>query len=217
MNCAEFQKALPYIMESGGDAEEEKHLRSCPVCSDLVADLRYIADTAKMLLPMEDPGSRVWHRIEAALQQEGLARRPSEPRLAALSSRPQASGWWPAAARVAAVAAAVVLVVGLFLFADRDAGRDTAITQPSPAERESVGENAVRAAMDSSDQELLAQLSPSARDSYEQNLKAVNAYIQQAESTVREAPENDVARAYLMQAYEQKSMLYEMAISRSLQ
>jgi hypothetical protein len=74
MTCAEFQKVLPGIIDGGGSEEEQQHLESCPVCSDLVADLRYIAECAKLLVPMEDPSPRVWHGIEKGLEQEGLAR-----------------------------------------------------------------------------------------------------------------------------------------------
>ncbi len=55
MTCAEFQKVLAYIIDGGGSAEEQQHLATCHVCSDLVADLRYIAEAAKLLVPMEDP------------------------------------------------------------------------------------------------------------------------------------------------------------------
>ena len=44
MTCAEFQKVLPYFIDGGGTEEEQQHLATCPVCSDLVADLRYIAE-----------------------------------------------------------------------------------------------------------------------------------------------------------------------------
>jgi hypothetical protein len=74
MTCAEFQKALPYIIDGGGSEEEQQHLESCHVCSDLVADLRYIAECAKLLVPMEDPSPRVWNSIEKSLEREGLAR-----------------------------------------------------------------------------------------------------------------------------------------------
>jgi len=74
MTCAELQKALPYIIDGGGSPEEEEHLRTCPVCSDLVADLRYIADVAKLLVPMEDPHPRVWQGIEKSLDREKLAK-----------------------------------------------------------------------------------------------------------------------------------------------
>ncbi len=72
MNCAEFQKVLPYIIESGGNAEEEEHLRTCQVCSDLVRDLRYIADQAKLLVPMEDPSPKVWEGIRGTLERGGF-------------------------------------------------------------------------------------------------------------------------------------------------
>jgi len=74
MNCAEFQKVLPYIIETGGNAEEEAHLSACPVCSDLVQDLRYIAEQAKLLLPMHDPSPQVWDNIQGSLEREGLVK-----------------------------------------------------------------------------------------------------------------------------------------------
>src|ERR1700739_4559954 len=74
MNCAEFQKVLPEIIEGGGNPQEEAHLKECAVCSDLVQDLRYIAEAAKLLLPMQDPSPRVWTGISSALQREGMVR-----------------------------------------------------------------------------------------------------------------------------------------------
>ena len=74
MTCAEFQDVLPYIFESGGDANEMEHLKTCPVCSDLVQDLRYIADQAKLLLPLRDPSPQVWDKIQDSLAREGLIR-----------------------------------------------------------------------------------------------------------------------------------------------
>lgn len=75
MTCAEFQKVLPYIIETGGAPKQEEHLRSCKVCADLVADLRYIADQAKLLVPMEEPSPKVWEGIRTSLDQEGTGRR----------------------------------------------------------------------------------------------------------------------------------------------
>jgi hypothetical protein len=93
MTCAEFQRVLPYIVETGGDAEQEAHLKSCHVCSDLVADLRYIADAAKLLVPMEDPSPRVWEDIERTLQKEGLVR-PAGPGRRLLGLRRLSSVPW---------------------------------------------------------------------------------------------------------------------------
>ena len=79
MTCAEFQRVLPYIIESGGSPDEEEHLRECRVCSDLVSDLKYIAEQAKLLVPMEDPPRRVWDGIQKTLERDGVAG-PTGPR-----------------------------------------------------------------------------------------------------------------------------------------
>ena len=72
MNCAEFQSDLPLIIDSGGSPAHDQHLRDCDVCRDLVNDLRYIADQAKLLVTMEEPSPRVWNGIEEKLKLEGL-------------------------------------------------------------------------------------------------------------------------------------------------
>jgi hypothetical protein len=74
MTCAEFQKALPYIIDGDATEEQLQHLASCDVCSDLVADLKYIAECAKLLVPMEDPNPRVWDGIEKSLERENLTK-----------------------------------------------------------------------------------------------------------------------------------------------
>ncbi len=79
MNCQQFQELLPYIIESGGKGDDESHLETCPSCASLVQDLRYIAEQAKLLLPMHDPNPRVWNNIEQSLQREGLLRRVECP------------------------------------------------------------------------------------------------------------------------------------------
>src|SRR5579864_5769237 len=79
MDCAEFQRKLPELMESGSSPEESPHLQSCAVCSDLLQDLRYIAEAAKLLVPMEDPSPKVWDGIQNSLRREGLLRPAGGP------------------------------------------------------------------------------------------------------------------------------------------
>ena len=104
MTCAEFQKVLPYIIETGGKAEEERHLRECPVCSDLVQDLRYIVEQAKLLVPMEDPSPRVWEGIKESLEREGMIK-PARARGRLLGPIP-----W-----MAALGAMILVSLGTFL------------------------------------------------------------------------------------------------------
>jgi hypothetical protein len=57
---------------------------------------------------------------------------------------------------------------------------------------------------------------PSMRAEYEANLRSVNAYIRDAEQSAHSDPNDEVAQQYLRNAYEQKAMVYEMALDRSL-
>jgi DNA-binding SARP family transcriptional activator len=52
---------------------------------------------------------------------------------------------------------------------------------------------------------------------YAENLRQVNESIRDAQGLVDEAPNDEDARRSLMDAYQQKSMLFEMAMDRSLQ
>lgn len=200
MTCAEFQKVLPYIIETGGSAEEEQHLRACHVCSDLVQDLRYIAEQAKLLVPMEDPAPQVWQGIRDSLEREGLVKKPARARGRLLG--PQGVLPW-----IAAVAAVVLVVCGIILY--RRGGQAPITTA---AQNSTAGE-------DAQDQQLLiqvAQVHPEMKETYERNLKQVNSSIRESKQAVDNDPSDDDARAALQRAYEQKAMVYDMA-SRSLQ
>jgi len=48
MTCEEFERVLPEL-GSGSSIEQEAHLRLCPACSELVADLNAIAQQARYL------------------------------------------------------------------------------------------------------------------------------------------------------------------------
>jgi anti-sigma factor RsiW len=74
MTCVEFQKVLPNIIDSDRSAEHCVHLQSCPACSDTVADLKYIAERAKLLVSPEAPPARVWRNISRRLERQGSAR-----------------------------------------------------------------------------------------------------------------------------------------------
>src|ERR1044071_348077 len=116
MNCQQFQDVLPYIIESGGKPDEEEHLKTCTACTALVQDLLYIAEQAKLLLPMHDPNPRVWHNIEQSLHREGLLSEGRMPPLGHIMKNPtaqaQTKSWTPlgwALALTATILFAVVL------------------------------------------------------------------------------------------------------------
>jgi hypothetical protein len=204
MNCAEFQRGLPYIIDGNGSAEEEEHLRTCKVCADLVQDLRYIAEQAKLLVPMEEPSPRVWNGISKTLEREGLVK-PAPARRGLLGPQRQSWGW------MIPVAAVLALAVGISIW------RQHSTSQNAAANEASTRPTAI-AAEDGDDQQVLdqlAQVQPALRADFEQNLQNVNAYIRDAKNSLQENPDDNEAKQYLMQAYEQKAMLYEMAARAS--
>jgi hypothetical protein len=68
MNCVELQRSLAEI-EDCSSAAQRAHLKTCPECSALVAELNLIAATAIDLREAEEPSPRVWNSIEIAVRQ----------------------------------------------------------------------------------------------------------------------------------------------------
>jgi hypothetical protein len=71
----------------------------------------------------------------------------------------------------------------------------------------------------SDDRSMLAEVSfstPALRQQYEANLRDVDAYIQDAEASAKQDPNDEETQLSLMNAYQQRSMVYEMAMDRSL-
>lgn len=67
LGCAEFQAILPELIGSGQNVSNHPHLRSCPLCQALLADLETIAEAARQLLPAAEPPDALWEQIESAL------------------------------------------------------------------------------------------------------------------------------------------------------
>src|SRR5262249_11322482 len=73
--------------------------------------------------------------------------------------------------------------------------------------------------MNGDDQQLISQLAqadPDARGIYENSLREVNSYIADAQQAASQDPDDPAAQTLLLEAYQQKEMLYEMATARSL-
>lgn len=67
-DCAQFQERMPDLFGSETDFTKEEHLESCENCAELVRDLNYIAQQAKLLMPIHDPAPAVWDNIRTAMQ-----------------------------------------------------------------------------------------------------------------------------------------------------
>ncbi len=212
MTCAELQQVLPELIEGEREAELQAHLQSCSECAELVSDLRAIAEQGRTLRASEEPAPHVWQFIETQLRREGLIHDPGTERPFLL--RTPTRRWSPAIWFVP-VAAALLLSVAFLLrpkpqstVATRRPVSDTpsAVSTPEPSAD----------ADDSALLEAVQKRSPAMTAAYSDNLRKVNNYISDAQKSLQQNPNDDDAKQYLMQAYEQKTMLYDMALDRAL-
>jgi hypothetical protein len=212
MTCREFERVLPEIIDSARSTEQNEHLLSCPACWELVSDLNSISSQARQLRTEEaEPGARVWNFLEIALRQEGLIREPQPVPTTVMRPRP----WW-GPTWLLPTAAMLLLGFGVFQYAGKPPNRiEPGGTKDAPAGTDLAFDNLAG----KEDQQLLYSVqrqSPAMLASYRASLQNVNAYIRDAEESARANPNDEEAQRILMNAYEQKSMVYEMALDRSL-
>lgn len=210
MTCVELRESL-VIQEDGKSPEQRAHLKLCPDCSALVSDLLVIACTAGDLRSADEPNPRVWKNIETALRREGLIR----PQTTGRSLLPTLHSPWAWARWMVPAAAGLLFVIGIYVRQNstRPAVSDrvtTSAVSAIPSDLQVAGLN---------DDDLLqevSQQSPAMQEQYTDNLRRVNAYIEDAKGVVAANPDDEEARRSLMDAYQEKAMLFELALDRSL-
>jgi hypothetical protein len=149
----------------------------------------------------DEPSPRVWNSIEFALRQEGLIR-PQRALVPSFSAR------WGAARWLVPAAAMLLLALGIYMRREslpNEVGHQASASVANPS--------------DLNDDDLLQEVAdnePAMQTQYAENLRQVNQSIREAQGVVDESPNDVEARRSLMDAYHQKSMLFEMAMSRSL-
>lgn len=208
MTCVELQESLSEI-ENGGSAEQLAHLKSCPECSALVRELVLIASTAADLRSANEPSPRVWNSIEIALREEGLIRPQFGSR-----SRAASHSTWNWLRWLAPVAVVLAMTAGVRLrqheHTPEVASVETPAVYPPEAAASMAGLN---------DDDLLQEIAsqaPALQAQYTENLRRVNEYIHDAQGFVDANPNDEEAHRSLLEAYQQKAMLFELAMDRSL-
>lgn len=272
MTCLEVERILPDAIDCvDEDIEFQAHLKSCPACAALVAELRSIASEARELSESAEPPARVWVRIANQLRAEGIIYEPEtahpRPQLVPAPSR-RWNAWWFAPVAVA------ILAAGSYQLSHKKASPSVSQLAQQPAKQQSSAQPMMAAqqsaqstpnqatsatpsptqqsplhasaAMNSrvqtvqhrilpnrpvqvdapldaegpsnaDDQRFLTEVSeraPSLRATYENELRAVNAEIRETQAYIRRYPADMDARQHLMEAYQQKALLYQMALDR---
>lgn len=216
MTCSEFERVLPECLEGIRTPEQQAHLNSCSACSGLLFDLNAIASQANLLSASDEPSPAVWNALEAQLRSEGIIR--SGPVAVPVRARESVFRRWRAAWLVP-VAAALVIAAGIKLYHPSNAGDNNPVAKQMPTVTAPVvSPKPSVSAVD--DQQLLrtvADRPPAQLARFRADLDQANSFIRDAEQSLRDDPNDAYAQEMLMNAYEQKQMLYELAVDTNSQ
>ena len=208
MTCVELQLSLAEI-EDGSGKEQRAHLETCPTCLALLSELNLIASSARELSEVNEPSPRVWNSIEIVLRKEGLIRPPR-------ADRPHPASFaahWGFARWIVPAAAALLILVGIYVRQHSLASPETMATAPA---QQTLPDAAAAGLNDDELLQEVADKTPATQAQYQDHLRKANEYIQDAKQDVAADPNDEEARRSLIEAYQQKAMLFDMAMDRSL-
>jgi hypothetical protein len=220
ITCREFLSYLEPWMEGERPPDAHAHVRTCSHCSSIINDLEMIHSEARSWSVSEqDAPERVWISLRAQLEQEGLIQETipaSEDRAQAAAPR---TGWFAglfprlprpvlAGAYLAALVAVAFALSGPVNKRVNEARwlKGTQIsTSPLSAQLNFAEQNS---------NSYVTRSNPVVAASLHQNLAIVDNYIALCEKSVSEDPQNEVARDYLFEAYQQKADLLTQLTER---
>ena len=220
ITCREFLNYLEPWMEGERPRDAQAHLRICRHCSSVVSDLELIHTEARGWSATEqDAPERVWTSLRAQLEREGLIRATIPANELAAKARAPLAGWFSgsfprlprpvlAGAYLAALVAAAFALSGPVNKRVNEARwlKGTQIsTSPLSAQLDFAEQNS---------NSYVTRANPAVTASLHQNLALVDKYIALCEKSVNEEPQNEVARDYLYEAYQQKADLLTQMTER---
>jgi hypothetical protein len=220
ITCREFLNYLEPWMEGERPPDAQAHLRTCSHCSGVIKDLELIHTEARSWNALEqDAPERVWTSLRAQLEQEGLIRDAIPADAATAEAAARRSGWFAgrfprlprpvlAGGYLAALVAVAFALSGPVNKRVNEArwlkGTQTS-TSPLSAQLNFAEQNS---------NSYVSRSNPVVAASLHQNLAIVDNYIALCEKSVSEEPQNEVARDYLYEAYQQKADLLTQMTER---
>jgi hypothetical protein len=223
MQCEQFEQILEQQDDGALPKPALAHLGTCKACRALSADFGAIHDMALQLgAEVIAPPERVWVSLRNQLEAEGLIR---GPQAAPASASHAGHGWWAIFQRPAVAG----VFLGLVLAAASTVGYWSNFPQTT-AHYSELAPQQETASVPSADsvfkEEVLTVGSDSipglqrqdtaVTASIRRNLQIVDNFIAICEKSVREQPDNQMAKEYLYGAYQQKAELLATATNRSL-
>jgi hypothetical protein len=222
MQCEQFEQLLEQQDDGAMPKPALAHLETCEACRALSADFGAIHKIALELGAEEiAPPERVWISLRNQLEAERLIH---EPPADTQSASHASLGWWAVFQRPAVAGAFLGLVLAaastvsyMSNFPQTAVHSQLAFqqeTSPVPAADSVFKEEVLTVGSDSIPGLQRQDLAVTA--SIRRNLQIVDNFIAICEKSVREQPDNQMAREYLYGAYQQKAELLATAMNRSM-
>ena len=219
IKCDEFERILEQQDDAVLPQPALAHMQDCEPCRSLATDLSAIREAALELGAEELPvPERVWIALRNQIDAEILQ---AAPRTAPASLK---AGWWAAFQRPALAGAFLSFVLAAAALVGYQSG-SVPMTVHSPlaplADSAPIltAEKEFKEESQAFGKALLPELKlqdTAVTDSFRRNLGVVDHFIAMCENSVREQPDNQMAREYLYGAYEQKAELLATAMNRNV-
>jgi hypothetical protein len=216
VSCSYFRSRFESWLENSGSENDrpgdlDSHARDCRACAALLEDLGALEAAARDLGSVEpEPPQRIWLSLSAQLEREGLIRAGERVTaeahrgwLAGIAAWLRGSAWGIPRPVFAAGYVAVIVVLGFSLSGPIH-------RQVVDYEwREGTNTSDINAHLTLAAQRTVALpvANPVVTASLHDNLAIVDNYIALCEKSVRKDPQNEIARDYLYDAYQQKAYL----------
>jgi hypothetical protein len=212
ITCKDFLDRLESWMEGDVHSDSQAHLRNCPHCRSLVEDLKAICGEASNWRADEiEVPPRIWTYLQSHLEQEGLIR---ENRRAEAAKTTWFGGWFAALPRPALAGAYLTLLIAGAFALSRPMNRQSNEARWLAASQDSTMPLRAQLIAEQNSFGSFNNANPAVNASLNQNLAIVDNYIALCEKSVQEEPQNEVARDYLYQAYQQKADLLAQMTER---
>jgi hypothetical protein len=214
MQCRDVEEALEQEGLAPLPEAVRGHVAGCRQCQGYIADLETIVSAAQELPAEIEPPSRVWVALRTQLELEGVIK---EPAAAAPEAKPVS--WWHGFGQLFRGRGLATLTAGAVLAAAailqlRQTPEPPAVPEPIPTNFENVAKQVNQQEVDLRNMHLVGTSASPVDAALEQNLKEIDKFIADCERHLKEAPQDELAREYRADAYQQKAELLAAMMDR---
>lgn len=213
MQCRDVEEVLEQDGLAPLPEAAREHVAACPHCQGFIADLETIVSAAQGIPAEVEPPAYVWVSLRNQLEREGIIKGSSAAPAAERLS------WWRGwgeffRSRTFAAASVGLLIAALAVLQLRQQPIAnlpiSAVNSPTLA---ATVESLNKQELDLRNMHLAGTTPVDA--TLQQNLQQIDDFIVDCERHLKQAPQDELAREYLYNAYEQKAELLSAMLDRA--